>query len=256
MFMEVKGYEAMETENQKIPFEQGLNDREKRLLALYQSLAFSQNPVCRKCRKENNALKRPISAWLVGNQFYQHKIRVLFVGKNARGEPGKVCRDFLAAFHVSRNQLWQKSWPYWNYTRAIANTLYGKDDIENIAFTNIVKCNDSDKQDTTSKTAKKFCVCELGVIGKEIEIIEPTHIIFYTSSKYDDCIPCVFEKFTETNNKTIAIGKKKMPWMEAIGERKGNRFRILRIGHPERMKKTDYVAVVSAWILQSAESLE
>lgn len=39
-----------------------------------------------------------------------------------------------------------------------------------------------------------------------------------------------------------------MPWMEAIGQLNDNLIKILRVGHPERMKKDEYVSAISKWI--------
>lgn len=229
-------------------FEKNINSKEKCLLELYREIHFEENPICHKCKKEGTSLNRPIGAWLIGNEFYTHDTRVLFVGKNARGEPGETYRDFQFTFWDSRERLWNKSWPYWSYTRAITQKIYGNNSIENIAFTNIVKCNDSYGKDTTSEHTKSCCICELKEIGKEIAIIEPTHIIFYTSWGYDEYIHRIFDEFHIMQDTKISIGNKKMPWLEAYGSLNGKDVKILRIGHPERMKKSEYVSAVAEWI--------
>lgn len=227
--------------------EKSMNSKEKCLLELYRELHFGQNPVCQKCRKEGTALSRPIGAWLIGNEFYTHNTRVLFVGKNARGEMDEPDRGFQTAFKVSR-ELWNKPWPYWSYTRAITQRLYGNDSIENIAFTNIVKCNDSEREDTTSDHTKNCCICELKVIGKEIAIIEPTHIIFYTSWWYDEYIHSIFDEFNIMKDTKISIGNGEMPWLEANGSLEGKNIKVLRIGHPQGKNKSEYVSAVAEWI--------
>lgn len=229
-------------------FQPSINDCEKRLLKLYENILTDQNPVCTKCKSNNTDLTSPVGAWVVGNKFYSHSKRILFVGKNARGNLGKSYHGFQVVFSTARNCLWKKPWPYWNYTRAITDAVYGNDDIENIAFTNIVKCNDSDGKDSTSEHTKGCCICQLNVIGKEIDIIRPTHIVFYTSWKYDDYIPLIFDTYTEIEKRKVKIGKKEMPWMEAIGQLNDNLIKILRVGHPERMKKDEYVSAISKWI--------
>lgn len=224
-----------------------INQKEKELLNLYKSIKFSKNDVCQKCRRNTSLLSYPVGAWFVGNNFYDHKKRLLFVGKNARGEPGELCDDFLCAFDSGRD-LWEdKKWSYWSYTRVITETVYGTDSAENVAFTNLVKCNDSRGKDTTSEYTKKCCVNELKVVYNEIKIIEPTHIVFYTADKYDKNISRIFDKFTVKKNEKVSIGKKKMPWLEAEGIIDGKQLHILRIGHPERMKKRDYIDCVSEW---------
>lgn len=234
------------------PFDAGLTLAEQQLLALYQCIGFGRNEICLACRKECPGLTRPVGAWVVGKDFYSHAIRLLFVGKNARGEPGDHYQDFQSGFRASRDWLWQKQWPYWSYTRKISENIYGNDSIENIAFTNIVKCNDSIGKDTTSSCTKGHCIGELNVIGREIEVIDPTHIVFYTSWGYDDHIRHVFGSFEIVNNTEIAIGRKKMPWLEATGVCGGRNISILRAGHPERMKKTDYVSAICEWVLRAS----
>lgn len=244
------------TADLKIPeqLDAGLTCAERRLSALYQSIDFGRNEVCRSCRRESPGLMRPVGAWAVGKNFYLHEIRLLFVGKNARGEPGDLRQGFRSGFRASRDWLWRKQWPYWSYTRKITENVYGDDNIENIAFTNIVKCNDSMGRDTTSSVTKDHCICELNVIGREIAIIDPTHIVFYTSRGYDDHIRRVFDSFETVRSTEIAIGRKKMPWLEATGACGGRRIHILRAGHPERMKKTDYVSAICEWVHRTGQT--
>ena len=229
-------------------FNAGLTCAERQLLELYQSIDFGRNEICQSCRRECPGLTRPVGAWVVGKNFYLHKIRLLFVGKNARGEPGDQYQDLQSGFRASRDWLWQKQWPYWRYTRKISENIYGDDSIENIAFTNIVKCNDSMGRDTTSSVTKNHCICELNVIGREIAIIDPTHVVFYTSWGYDEHIQRIFDSFEIVKSTKIVIGRKKMPWLEARGVCGGGNINILRTGHPERMKKADYVSAICEWV--------
>lgn len=232
-------------------FDADLTCAERQLLDLYRRIGFGRNEVCRSCRKKCPDLTRPVGAWVVGKYFYFHETRLLFVGKNARGAPGDQYQDFQSGFRASRDWLWKKPWPYWRYTRKISENIYGDDSIENIAFTNIVKCNDSMGRDTTSSFTKNHCIDELNVIGREIAIIDPTHIVFYTSWGYDDYIPHIFERFEIVKSAEIAIGRKKMPWLEAKGVCEGRNISILRAGHPERMKKADYVSAICQWVLSA-----
>lgn len=225
-----------------------MNNKEKELIDFYKDMKFSQNSVCQRCRSNTRALSHPVSAWLVGNNFYNHEKRVLFVGKNARNEPGRLCGDFICAYEMGRNLWNDMQWPYWSYTRAIAGAVYGSDSIENIAFTNIVKCNNSGGKDTTSEYTKNCCINELKVIYNEIKIIEPTHIVFYTADKYDENIFSIFDAFKIKSDLRISVGKKEMPWLEAEVLLDEKKLHILRIGHPERMKMSDYVTCVSEWI--------
>lgn len=227
----------------------GLTCAEKQLLEYYQNIDLGQNAICQSCRNECPSLMSPVGAWAVGKKFDAHKIRLLFVGKNARGEPGEPYH-FQSNFQNSRI-YWRtkRRWPYWNYTREITQNIFGDDSMEHIAFTNIVKCNDSMGPDTTSAFTKKCCICELNVIGKEIDIIAPTHIVFYTNWYYDEFIPHIFDKFEIKVNTEITVGRKKMPWLEAEGVFHGKQIKILRTGHPERKNKADFISAICNWIL-------
>ena len=233
-----------------------MNPTEKSLVDLYRGLQFESDPVCRKCRACSPALGRPVGAWVVGDKFYRHTERVLFVGKTARGEPGEDCGGFLAGFRDARERLWSRPWPYWSYTREIVRKLYGDDSMEHIAFTNLVKCNASNGGDLTAEETKRFCVCERNVIGKEIALIEPTHVVFYTSWNYDQVIPKIFDRFQVTVDTKRSIGEKRMPWREARAETGGREICVLRIGHPERMKRESFTDAVCGWVRTADGALE
>lgn len=223
------------------------NEVEKRILELYKKIELGNSEICRNCRL-NCDLSLPVGCWCVGNHFFEHEKRVLFVGKNARGNPGKVCGTFRNSYEVTRDYLWERSWPYWSYTGAITEALFGEDSPEHIAFTNIVKCNDSPDVDTTSDFVKEHCIKQLKVLRYEIEIIKPTHIIFYTSWDYDNYIGDVFDEFAIKSNTQKKVGRKNMPWLEANASINQRDLKVLRIGHPERKKKEDFVNCVVDWV--------
>lgn len=223
------------------------NNAEKRLLELYEKMELGKSKICRDCRLECD-MSMPIGCWFVGNHFYDNEKRILFVGKNARGNPGNVHGAFMNQFEYVRDLLWKKSWPYWSYTYAISETIYGTNTPEYIAFTNLVKCNNSPNIDKTPDNVKDYCIKQLGVLRKEIEIILPTHIIFYTSWDYDKYIHEIFEQFDINYNTKKLIGNKNMPWMEATAMLDKNEMKVLRVGHLERKKKEDFVNSIVDWI--------
>lgn len=133
--------------------------------------------ICEECHKKEH-LSLPIGCWCVGSDFNKTSKRILFVGKNARNNPGTIEDGFRNPFQYTRESLWNKSWPYWSYTRAITQRIFGDDSIEHIAFTNIVKSNNSGGKDTTSDFVKSNCILNLKVLQQELKVIHPTHIIF------------------------------------------------------------------------------
>ena len=122
---------------------------EKEIFEMYDRIEMGKHSVCKACQEANVNLTKPVSFWFVGEKYYNSQYRVLFVGKNARGKVGSLVNDYYNSTLIA-SSLWQKSWPYWSYTRAISESLYGTEDGDYIAFTNIIKCNNSDTVDTTT----------------------------------------------------------------------------------------------------------
>lgn len=226
------------------------NSYEEKLLKIYENLNIGNSEICKQCKMEchNKNLSKPNSAWLVGNNLDIHDKRILFVGKNARGGEYEENTKFTNHFYNSRKGLWYMNWPYWNYTKCISNKIFGDDSPENIAFTNLIKCNFSLKEDTTTDEMKNNCIVYLKVIREEIKIIKPNKIIFYTNTDYDKFIPKIFDTFNLIYNKKEQIGQKTMPWGEYTGIINSSKIDILRVGHPERKCKSDFINKVCNWL--------
>lgn len=224
------------------------NATEKKLMEMYDSIKLGDNLICKECKASVPELSMPVSAWCVGNHFYEHEKRVLFVGKTARSDPGNVYVSYRTAFHDTRELLWKMSWAYWNYTGGITEALYGEDSPEYIAFTNMVKCNDSPDIDTTSELVKRNCVCRLKVLSHEIDVIKPTHIVFYTNRDYDNVLPEAFDDFRVLKDDNVRVGQRSMPWMEASGSIGESGYQILRIGHPQYKKRDEFIRLVCNWV--------
>lgn len=223
-----------------------MNRYEKCIFDMYDKIKIGKLDTCKKCRSQCPDLSSPISIWQVGDEYYDSKYRVLFVGKVARGKPGEKYGDFMDATKRA-NELYQNvGWAYWNYTKTIANSLYDKNAWEKIAFTNMVKCNSSDTIDTTTDSTKDFC---LPILKEEVKILKPKNIVFYTKG-YDEQIERLFDNIENSKTEYVDIGKKKMSsWMfkGMIGDKV---VRGIRVGHPERMKKDAFVDHVVNLILQ------
>ena len=218
---------------------------EQNLLVMYNKLALGTSSVCAKCKEINGSLSNPVGCWLVGNKFQQQKKKILFVGKNARGYFDEPTGEKV--FDDGRD-LWNNGWAYWSYTAEVVMNIFGEDSPEYIAFTNIVKCNNSPDIDTTSNSMKEYCILKMRTLYNEIGIIKPTHIIFYTGKDYDDFIPNIFDEYTIVHDGIKPVGKRNMPWREAAARIDNFKFHVLRIWHPERKKKDDYVSAICDWI--------
>lgn len=231
------------------------NDMEQKLLDMYKEIHLGDCDECATCNDKNKNLSKPVGCWLIGKKFKKQQKRILFVGKNARGfhdNDNKGEGKYLDVFDCARS-LWSESWAYWSYTAEIVRNYFHEDSPEYISFTNLIKCNNSDGRDTTSDSMKEQCIKKKKVLKKEILIIEPTHIIFYTAKDYDKYFfPHVFDEFTPinktTNKTTKLIGEKNMPWLEATAKIDKYDFHVLRVGHPERKKKEDFVNAILDWL--------
>lgn len=224
---------------------------EEALFDEYRKMNLGSSSFCVECNEKINDLSLPSTIWGVGKDFKNSEYKVLFVGKNARGNPGyKVdSANFLDCRDMG-NELWNKKWAYFSYIKSIAERIYPNSGINSIAFTNIIKCNNTwdETQDTTNEFQKNNCIKNFGVIKKEIEVLKPQKIVFLTSWYYDTYIDSIFKKITITEDTKKQIGKKKMPWKNFCGFFGSDQIKSLRVGHPERMKKVDFVDEISKWI--------
>ena len=94
-------------------------------------------------------------------------------------------------------------------------------------------------------------------IQKEISILNPSHIVFYTHDYYDTEIKQIFDNIqnissTDAQNR-IACGKKKMPFWKFKGQIQGQSFCVLRLGHPQGKKQEDFVGIVVDFIKSTSK---
>lgn len=222
-----------------------MNIHEKEIFDMYEEINIGRSDICSECRISTCDMCRPVSIWQVGDKYYDSEYRVLFVGKVARDEPGIPYKSFMDATKRADELYTKKGWAYWNYTKAISSALYGEAAWESIAFTNMVKCNNSVTVDRTNDFTKNCC---LHIVKKEIEILKPKHIVFYTKDGYDEQIENIFDVITCSEKCDIHIGKKMMNKWTFCGKTDDREIRCIRVGHPERMKKADYTAEIINYI--------
>lgn len=219
---------------------------ENEIFKIYDKLDIGESITCLNCRDNTQNLSRPVSFWFVGQKYLYSKYKLLFIGKNARGNPGISKNSYLDS-RGRADELWKISWPYWSYTRSISDELYGTDSGDYIAYTNIMKCNNSDTIDTTSNLMKDNCIAKMRIIREEIRVLKPRNIVFLTSNEYDDYFNNIFDEILSIRSESVNIGKKKMPCWEFTGIIENTKINVLRIGHPERKNKLSYVSLVSSW---------
>lgn len=235
---------------------------------MYQTISIGENDTCKECNK-NNTKEKPLSFYFVGNKFVKGEDTVLFVGKTAVGGENFEekyrgdfkCNLFTDATEFGEKSLeltenWATSRPFYNYTHNIIKDYYGSYEIgkDFVALTNIVKCNNTTTNDSTAYPVKENCINNLGVIWKEIEILSPKRVVFYTNVFYDNFIdafkPSNCSKFEDIAVTRVGIGNKTTPWWHRrfLDEKNNPIFEFLRLGHPQMMKKMDYVKSVVEWL--------
>lgn len=245
----------------------------EKILKMYKGLRLGSNEICKTCKAEEINVKsgfsRPISPWHIGKRFKDGFYKVLFVGKNARGDGGDKRPDVIDATIFGGKALLSPFSAFWSYTGKIACRLYGQnleDAIESIAMTNLIKCNnamDDDGRnhdgtffDYTTQLMKENCLNRIKVFWKEVDILNPKHIILYTHHDYDDFlekIPSVFLVKEITDKKfTCKVGAKNIKWWDRELYKDGTLVkRVLVTSHPERKKKEEFVDNIAHWIRQN-----
>lgn len=237
------------------------------MIGVLQTLNAGNNAFCQKCRADNPEISNALGPWLSCDKS-NYGNGIAFVGKIARGDDmGHFIADSLKDINAAGNELIRENhWAYWSYTRSILECVFGSLEraLPFTSFTNLIKCNNSTTEDTSSASQVEYCVLKNRFALKELEIVMPRVIIFYTGTAYDQFIkdikPKTAASFVDESDEDarIIIGQKTLPWWT----RKyycadGSLLTCyLRVGHPERMKKDEYVENVAAWIQQSLNAFE
>ena len=78
------------------------NETEKRLAERYHHMELGTCKICEECHKRER-LSLPIGCWCVGSDFNKTSKRILFVGKNARNNPGTIEDGFRNPFNIPVN---------------------------------------------------------------------------------------------------------------------------------------------------------
>lgn len=252
--------------------------KEHDVFKVYEKLNLDENEICKKCKSENKGIGKSVGIWQYGEEFENSEYKVLFVGKTAvtnekddtifssRKTDGKFDENHDSYFDSEKryetyannaNDLFNENYSaYWSYVKAIANELYENEAWEKIAFSNIIKCNIRNENeaphDSTTESMKKYCALDNKVLINEIKEIKPNNIIFMVGNSYKEIVRKTFENlggFETIIEHEIKIGAKKMPYWEfKIKIDKNNTIKCLLVGHPERLKKDEYVNKIVEFI--------
>lgn len=229
-----------------------------KLIDIYEKqLNIPHNNNCQIC---GSLYKQPLLPWVIGRNYFTENGRIFIGGKPHRGTPKYAIKRVSGVIDGrgrGKDIFDKENWPYWSYTKAMLEKHYGSSDDgwDHIAFSNVVKCTSTTGKDKTSSNCAIQCIKNNGVIIKEIELLQPRKIIFYTWSMHR----CLFKELpfakdgsiTEHTNYDFRLkcGKKELGWWDRTFEATwGEKVDFLIMGHPERMKKSEYVEMVSNWL--------
>jgi hypothetical protein len=142
--------------------------------------------------KRNKHCTTPLSPYLIADEEILPKDRIMFIGKTARGSDfGEETDMFYEDVTVFGNDfIRNNSWAFYSYTREVIKRYFGSIDagIKHISYSNLIKCNDDSTRDNISYITKQYVLNENRFIWKEINIIQPKRLIFYSHSYYDDLL--------------------------------------------------------------------
>lgn len=252
---------------------------EKSLFEMYKeyNIGSIKNPHCRMCkdfcinRGIIQNLAGPISAFHIGKNFPSDKYKIAFVGKNTwygidsyrmdKRKDSEICdaRDF--GLH-SLQHLTLKRSPFIDMITDFNETLYGKSNsFDEIAVTNLIKCNtkgeDDISDDKTDQYIIKKCL-KCGVFEKEIAVLHPKRVIFFTGPDYDDYIKnldfgySVLHEEDEIVNDNIRKSNRIISWKKHLyNEESGEFLFILRISHPQAKDKQKMRQHMFQWIVET-----
>ena len=223
-------------------------------------LHLLQNAACERCDAQ---IRNPLLPWIVGERFLDAAERVIFIGKPHRGLPGELLPSgVIDPTEMVAESLWGSSWPYWSYTREVAERLYGPHASDYIAFTNVIKCTNvgaddgsSSSADATTYRMAQCCVSDLGVIWREIEQLRPFTLVFYTYGLFRDVIKPIpvalngsLREVTPEDHFVMCKNKHLGWWERTCRTSWTDNLRILVMGHPERMGRPEFVQLLTQWL--------
>jgi hypothetical protein len=205
-------------------------------------------------------ITNPLTPYIISDKITKEIDRVMFIGKAARGDKfGTLIDEMIEDVTEFGEDFFENSsWAYYSYTREIVESYYGDlvKGFNHITFSNMVKCNNETLNDTIPYDAKVCCVDKNRFIWKEVDIVKPKRIVFYTHFYYDDFIEkyrptnCSFIKDITNKEYRIEVGSKtSLFWHRQFYDDHDNLIcSFLRTSHPMLKNKKDFVASVVDWL--------
>ena len=239
----------------------------ERVARLYEEdLRVPANNVCRlRCDARS---KLPLLPWHVGDRYDSDPRRLVLVCRPHREEikAGPRPSGILDGRDLADRLYRTKTWPFWRYTRALLDRVYGSESEgwDRVVLTTIVKCTKGgaggEAVDETTATMKLCCIREVGVIGSELEILKPANVVLLTGRGYDLWLKHLCSapgrEWRDVTSRLhlVDCGGVPMPWWEARIVGRGKAARVLRLDHPHGKPLADYVGMVAAWLTRGGNA--
>ncbi len=237
-----------------------IKNMKDQLIKQFVTEQIGENAICKICRTEHGIDTTPLTPYLFPSDDSLPENRIMFIGKTARGDGiGDYIDDTIEDVTKFGNEfIRESSWAFYSYTREIIETYFGdlEEGIKNISFSNMVKCNNSSMTDETTYEAKVCCVDKNQFIWKELNIINPKRIIFYTHYYYDNFIEqyrpnnCTSIKDITDKKERVDIGEKtSLFWHREFYDKDDNLIcTFLRTSHPMMKNREDFVESILQWL--------
>lgn len=180
-----------------------------RIYKMYVTEKFGYNNFCLECKKQAIAedkklIHGPVPIFHIGKDYSANLKRIVFIGLVAYGWNdittdqdktwGKIFVKDSAAVNKTQKDIETRFYElffrehnevtFLSYIKAACESIFGsaQKGFDNIAVTNFVHCNTGSVNDNLSQAVRNNCAdANLnGFIHKEMEILNPTHIVVLT----------------------------------------------------------------------------
>jgi hypothetical protein len=179
---------------------------EQKIIKMYKQEINSGH--CLICENEAKQLRKgkdlcyPKTLFNIGKEFGQNsdKIRLVFVGKSDWNTKEELKNEAKPIFIIRGKPFYNglymgKDWfdkPsfFWRYIRDIIQSKKLNLTLDDYAISNLGKCNIYNKKNTNYREDTDYIYyhnCNK-IFEKEMQILQPSHIIFFTGSEFDDLL--------------------------------------------------------------------
>jgi len=175
-----------------------------KIYQMYIDVKIGYNKICVQCKNGIEFKNGPIPIFHIGNKYRSNRKRIVFIGLVAFGwndiiiNQDKTWKEIFNNNKVTIDKtqldienrirklyfMEHDEVKYLKYIKAACTEIFGsvENGFDNIAITNFVHCNLGEVRDKLPQFVRNYCANynQAGFIHKELEILDPTHIIVLT----------------------------------------------------------------------------